>query len=222
MSSFNTQVFSNPKKMVIFSLVPVILVLAFLGAIVGLREVSLPYAAQIDELRLADPEWVKSLGLGSVGVSDDLPEAQLSNVSKCRNDGGEHCSALIMEMLKNDPANGRLWLEYSRLLTQENGLNERAIFALRKSFQVSAREGWITNVRSRFSLTAWPELPDDVKTLARTEILTALENYQFIDFLAGTYVANPIIRAALAEVMAGATVDQQRKFLGLVNRKSNS
>jgi hypothetical protein len=215
------QIFSDPKKVVIISLVPVIVGLLWLGFSNGIAELSLPYAAQIDELRLTDPDRVKAEVPNASSVSPDLPEAQLINILACRDKAGENCSSLVLDMLHDDPANGRLWLEYARLLAQENGLNESAIFALRKSYQLSPREGWIANTRTKFSLSVWLELPADVKELASQEILSAMENYQFIGFLADIYLANPISRNALKEVVEKATPEHQKSFLGLVNKKSN-
>jgi hypothetical protein len=216
------KMFSNPKKFIVIALLPVAAGLFWLGVSFGLEEVSLPYVRQIDELRLTDPDQIKLEIPDDAGVSANLSEGQLLEVQTCRLDGEQFCSALILGVLRNDPANGRLWLEYARQLAQEKGLNEEAVSALRKSYQLSAREGWITQIRTKFALSVWLELPADVKDLASEEIRSTMTDYEFIKFLADVYVTNPIARNALKQVMQKATPEGQNSFLGLVAQKSGS
>jgi hypothetical protein len=215
------KIFSDPKKVVIISLIPITAGLFWQGLLFCLDEVSLPYVRQVDELRLTDPDRVRLEIPNGAGISENLPEARLLKMQTCREQGEQNCSILVLEMLYNEPANGRLWLEYARQLAQENGLNDDAISALRKSYQLSAREGWIAPTRSKFALSVWLELPTDVKDLASLEILSAMEDKEFVRFLADVYVANPISRTALKQVMQKATPERQKSFLGLVAQKSS-
>jgi hypothetical protein len=222
MTLVEPRMFSNSKKFIVIALLPVAAGLFWLGVSFGLEEVSLPYVRQIDELRLTDPDQIKLQIPDDASVSANLSEGQLLEVQTCRLDGEQFCSALILGVLRNDPANGRLWLEYARQLAQEKGLNEEAVSALRKSYQLSAHEGWITQIRTKFALSVWLELPADVKDLASEEIRSTMTDYEFIKFLADVYVTNPIARNALKEVVQKATPEGQKSFLGLVAQKSGS
>jgi hypothetical protein len=212
---------TDPKRLVMVSLLPVSLCLASTAILLGWREVTLPFKAQIDELRLMDPVRVDAQVANAGGLAPELAEAKLISIMACQDSGEQMCSAQMRNLLKDNPAEGRLWLEYSRLIAQESGLTAEAVSALKKSYELSAREGWITNTRARFALSVWLELPPDTQDLVKAEIISTMDDFRFVGFLANIYITSPTSRAALGKVMEAATPEHQRAFLSLVNQKSN-
>jgi hypothetical protein len=128
----------------------------------------------------------------------------------------------LANLLETRPADGRLWLEYSRELTQENGFDGAASEALLRSFKYSAHEAWIVRVRTRFTLAIWKVLSPELQVLTQNEILKYSDNYQFLEFLAEFYTTHPLAKGALTSIMKNAPTKTQRDFLGLVNAETKA
>lgn len=229
----------NQKKWILSCLYPLVVLLGWQSFSIGEQEFKLPLALQLDELRLLEPSrLVFTIGAGDAdkpGVDASSIEHEIAGYSDCRRRRLEvianlqsaaptqpmNCSSFLVRALEQAPSDGRLWLEYSRELVRENGFEPKAIAALRRSFLLAPREGWIINARTAFVLPIWVGLPSDVREIARGEIEEMLLKYSFVAMLAGIYVQNPLARKAISQVFQGATSETQHQFLSKVDQIMN-
>ena len=232
---FRTTVF-NKKKLVLSCLYPLVVVLGWLSFSIGAQEFELPLAVQFDELRLFDPSrLVFTIGAGDAdkpGAAASSVEYEIAGYSDCRRRRLEvianlksaasaqpmNCSGFLLRALEQAPSDGWLWLEYAKELARNDGFEPNAIAALKRSFLLSPREGWIINARTTFVLPIWFGLPRDVRESARSEIDEMLSNYSFVAMLARIYVQSPLARKAISEVLQGTTPNIQRQFINKVQQ----
>ncbi len=226
----------NKKKWILFCLYPLVVGLGWLAFSIGEQELELPLAMQLDELRLLEPSRL----VFTIGARDaDKPSAAASTIeheiarySDCRRRRLDvianfqsatpvqplDCASFLMRALEQAPSDGRLWLEYSRELARNNGVEPKAIAALKHSFLLSPREGWIIDARIAFVLPIWGGLPNDVRVIARNEIEGMLFKYSYVTTLARIYVQAPLARKAISEVLQGTTPNIQHQFLSKVTQ----
>jgi hypothetical protein len=208
------------KRMALVLLFPVAIMSLALALVVGLRELSLPFETQLDELRLLNPSAVgKAENTGAQSIFS-LPENELARYAACRDNGNSNCSTLIRSILEQRPADGRLWLEYARSVTTENGLDSEAIHALHRSFELAPREGWLREQRARFTLSIWPGLSTELREKAGDEIIRGMANPFFADFLAEFYVDRFLARKTITTLLEKAPVADQRRVLSLITTKT--
>jgi hypothetical protein len=193
-----------------------------LAGVLALSEAGLPLKTQLDELRLLDPSFtIEKADRGT--LSNALaPELGLSNYVQCQEESGLQCSGLVKSMLENRPADGRLWLEYARSLTLENGMNADAVMALQHSYEYAPHEFWVLQPRSSFALSVWPGLPKELQDKARNEIIGGISNTKYARFLADIYAERLLSRKVIADILEAAPVDDQRRVLGLINARSKT
>jgi hypothetical protein len=223
------QLITGPKrkKIVIASLAIVCAVMAFLALRIGTLESSLPIETQLDETRLLEPNSIDPDQESSKISFVETGEGQLLDYVKCQaNSTGESqlpCLNIIANMLKVDPSNGRLWLEKSKLMAAENGMDDQAIFALKKSIEYSRREGWLSLERAHFALSVWIALPADLQDVMITNLLSIIKDdpTQLAD-IAELYIANPLTRKGITAVIENAPVDVKRSFLNKLQNNIKS
>ena len=193
---------------------------------VGLQEGNMPNEVRLDELRLLEPQRFNYPTVNEAANSSQTAETKLQALNQCLQprhfDGGSSCLFILQSLLRENPANGRLWLEMARLRSRvDNGLDEDALNALQHSFDYAPREGWIRRVRTSFVLSVWQGLSPELQRTATADILEALSNNEFVGYLSGIYEANPISRIALGEVIAKASVEAQQNFLAQLKHRLN-
>ena len=191
---------------------------------VGLQESNLPSDVQFDELRLLEPQRFNDATVNKAANSFETAETRLRALNQCLQvsllDGTSNCLIILQSLLRDNPANGRLWLEMARLRSREaKGLDDDALNALQRSFDYAPREGWITRVRANFVLSIWQGLSLQLQKTAKAEIVEALTDGEFVAYLADVYVGNPIARIAIGEVITEAPDVTKRSFLWELQRK---
>jgi hypothetical protein len=106
----------------------------------------------------------------------------------CRSDAGqsgegvlssEHCAELLRKAALTTPTDGRLWLEYAIAVQASHGMTAEAVEALKMSYHMAPREGWISGVRLRFSQRVWERLPVKVQQLAVGDITDPWKQFEF-------------------------------------------
>jgi hypothetical protein len=210
----------NRKKTVLVCLLPISIVTMGLSLVIGLSEVSLPLNTQVDELRLINPDFAGVPTESNSGAFFETPEDALVRLANCRETAVASCSGIVRQMLQNRPADGRLWLEYARGLTLENGLDEKALEALNRSYELAPREGWLKESRTGFALSVWAGLSKELQDKAAAEVVTGISNYQYANFLADFYVDRLLSRKVIGSLLEAAPVADQRRVLSLINAKT--
>ena len=205
----------NRKAVIMTVLAPISICLGGLALLFGLQESRLPFAVQVDELRLLDPSIPQKLEIAGESVAISA-EDQVKLISDCRDRAEIKCGHLLTHLLQSYPADGRIWLEFARVSAAENGLDEVSTAALERSYTLSPLESWIARPRTRFALAVWPGLPAGLKDIAQANITGQLDDPSFLSFLANLYRTNPLTRQPLSTIVAGATAQQQRAFLDLI------
>ena len=189
-----------------------------LGGEVGLQESSLPNDVKFDELRLLEPQYFNAETAAVSKNGFETAETRLHTLEQClqvqNSEKASTCIAILQGLLRDSPANGRLWLEMARMRSREaKGLDGDALNALQNSFDYAPREGWIRRVRATFVLSVWQGLTPELQRAATVDILEALGDYKFVVYLSHIYVASPLSRIAISEVMIKAPTKTQRSFL---------
>ncbi len=217
------QLITGPKRkrIVVASLGVVGLTLFLTSTKLAFQEGSLPLTIQLDEARLLEPNNVDTSQESSALQFLETNESRLSDYVQCSAAAGveskQACLAIIDQMLNSDPANGRLWLEKAKVLAGESGLDEQAITALKKSYEYSGREGWVSIVRAKFALSVWSGLPEDMQeTAAKNLIATITDDLTQMPKIVDLYAQNPLARAGITAVIAKAPVEMQQRFLYLL------
>lgn len=185
---------------------------------VGLQEINLPNEVKFDELRLLEPERFLDAKISRFYYGLEASEDQLSAFEKClrvRKLSAETiCLSILQNLLRDNPSDGRLWLEVARLRSVSvEGLDDDALDALRRSYEYARREGWIRQVRTNFVVSVWKGLTPELQTTASADILEALQDYHFVVYLCNIYRTNPIVRVAIREVIERAPDEIQRNFV---------
>ena len=190
---------------------------------VGLQESNLPNDVKFDELRLLEPQRFNDAAMAELNNGFETTETRLSVLNRCLkvrfSGGGSSCIKILESLLRDNPANGRLWLEMARMRSREGeGLNGEALGALQRSYEYAPREGWITWVRTSFVLSVWQGLTPELQNTATEDILEALGDGDFVTYLTTIYVGSPISRIAIGEVIQAAPAETQRNFLWQLQR----
>ncbi len=217
------QLITGPKRkrIVMMCLTAVSVVTVVLSLKIAIQESSLPIAKQLNESRLLEPNIIDPEEEKIAPDFIETNEGQLSEYVQCSaaaaSGSKQACLEIINRLLSSNPSNGRLWLEKAKIITGETGLDEQAVFALQKSFEYSAREGWVSKVRTRFVLSVWTSFAPEIQTLATSNILEIIaDDESQIQNLVDLYSFNPLARAGISAVIEKASVDIQRRFLGLL------
>ena len=191
---------------------------------VGLQESNLPNDVKFDELRLLEPQHFNDVTTAMGANGYETAETRLRTLNQCLevkfSDAESSCTRILLGLLRDNPANGRLWLEMARVRSREGqGLDNEALNGLQHSFDYAPREGWITRVRVNFVLSIWEGLTPEIRETATAEILEALGDDKFVSYLTTIYEGTPISRAAIGEVIRAAPAATQRNFLLQLRRK---
>jgi hypothetical protein len=202
-------------------------VLFVLSLKVGSQEASLPFSTQLSEIRLLEPNSIDIEQERTTLQSIETSEGQLLDYVQCSalavGQSKRDCLAIINRMLSAAPANGRLWLEKAKLISEESGLDDDAIFALKKSFEYSAREGWVIDVRLKFLLSVWIGLTPELQDLTISTFLASIaDDISGVQSLATIYEESPLAHAGIAALIDKAPVDVQRRFLSLLRASLKS
>ena len=191
---------------------------------VALQESNLPNDVKFDELRLLEPQHFSAETAAVSKNGFETAETRLRTLEQClqvqNSEETNSCISILQGLLRDNPANGRLWLEMARMRSREaKGLDDDALNALQNSFDYAPREGWIRRVRVNFVLSIWQGLSLQLRKTAKAEILEALRGGEFVAYLADVYEGNPIARIAIVEVIAEAPDTTKRNFLWELQRK---
>jgi hypothetical protein len=189
-----------------------------LASEVGLQEANLPNDVRFDELRLLEPQRYNDATVNEAANGFETAETRLRALNQCFevnvSDGGISCTSILLGLLRDNPANGRLWLEMARMRSREaKGLDDDALNALQNSFDYAPREGWIRRVRANFVLSVWQGLTPELQRAATADILEAIGDDKFVVYLSHIYETSPLSRIAISEVMIKAPTKTQRSFL---------
>lgn len=127
------------------------------------------------------------------------------------------CLPIVEEALAVLPTSAELWLERARILASDGIFDERFFESLRKSFDASPREGWITAQRMPFMLRQAERLPPDLVDLMVADLGMILGNWDLAGPLASAYVADPFFRdSTWAFVEQHASLDQQQWLIARI------
>lgn len=132
-------------------------------------------------------------------------------------EGADPCLPIIEEALAILPTSAELWLERARILARDGLFDDRFFESLRKSFEASPREGWITAQRLPFMLRQAERLPPDLVDLMAADLRMILGDWDLAGPLASAYVADPFFRSSTwAFVELHASLDQQQWLIGRI------
>ncbi|MCW5713936.1 MAG: hypothetical protein KIT43_05420 [Bauldia sp.] len=141
-------------------------------------------------------------------VRTRLTECEAREVPR---DQADPCLAIVEEGLAMLPTSAELWLERARILAGDGVFDDRFFESLRKSYEASPREGWITARRLPFLLRYARRLPPDLADLMVADLLTVLGEWDLAGPLASAYVADPFFRdSTWAFVEQHASLEQQQ------------
>jgi hypothetical protein len=210
------------KRAVLIALCAASLLTLGVGVLAMLGETALPLKTQLDELRLLDPNFAIEKSEKGSSIAMLAPELDLADYAVCRSQAENTCSKIIGKMLESRPADGRLWLEYSRSLTLENGLDAAALSALQHSYEFAPYETWMREARSGFALSVWPGLSQELQAKASDEITRGISTTQFANFIASFYVDRLLSRKFIGTILETAPAEDQRRVLGLISAKTKS
>lgn len=188
-----------------------------LAIVAGKGEASLPFTRFSDELRLFRPADFAQISHAITQSAPSNKDYNLAAYLECvKANKADACAPLIEAALAKSPADGSIWLEYSRVLASEGDSKVTALEALDRSFDVSSHERWLIIARTDYVVSIWNGLTDELKQKAKAEVARALPEPGFIDVLAGYYISKPFSHAAIQELVEQATPQQKIRFLGIV------
>ena len=178
------------------------------------NELSLPTAVITDELRFLQFEESSSIQTFVMHQASDLPEIAANNYRACASaqPRGE-CAPILRGILQHRPAEGRVWLEYSKALAVEGDDDISAIEALERSYEMAPHEGWLVYPRISFALSIWKGMPSGLKARAQSEILGKIDDPNILNSLVQKYVSNPFSRDSIKDVLGQATPEQTQRFI---------
>jgi hypothetical protein len=127
------------------------------------------------------------------------------------------CLSIIDQALRSMPSSGELWLARARLLLVDGHDGEPVFEALRNSYRVSAREGWIAGGRVVLGLRIFPLLPPDLRERVKDDFRLVMTHPSLSAALVGAYAADPGLRQTAAPVLLGLPDDDVREFAELVH-----
>ncbi len=205
-----------------------------LGAVVA----ATPRGELFDELlRLADP--AVTVGQGAADLADALsarlndPALFRARMAFCEQaapaladagpDAGgaadptyQRCLDAIDDALRAGPSSGELWLYKAMVLAEASEVDEQTIAALRNSYRMSPREGWIATARSILGLRLYPLLPGDLQDDVRADLVMVMNNFTFAPTLAAAYAQDFSLRSAGAAALEMLPPDLLARFIRLV------
>lgn len=194
-----------------------------LSGFVCKNEASLPFSRFTDELRLFQPADFVKISSSIVQSAPTNKDYILASYVECAKESTTNtCAAKLEQALALSPADGSLWLEYSKVLAREGDAKLNALEALDRSFNVSGHERWLITTRANFVVSIWNGLTDELKQKAKAEVARALPEFDFIAILANDYVAKPFARAAIQELVEQGTAQQKIRFLAIVAKATKS
>jgi hypothetical protein len=211
------------RQPVYLVLVAVSLLSIPLTGYVGFQELSLPFSIASNELRLFQPVEMNEfkgdiLKSASSGKDHDIAEY----LSCIEQETSVNCAPKLQTVLARSPADGAIWLEYSKVLAREGDTAVTAEQALNRSYDVSSHEGWLLGARANYAFSVWDGLTDELKQKALAEIGRALPDPHFIDLLAKLYIEKPFAHNAIQQSIEQATPQQKLRFLRLINNATKS
>lgn len=130
--------------------------------------------------------------------------------------GPQACVETIDRALRAVPSSGELWLQKARLLLLTDGVSEPVFTALRESWRVAPREGWIAGARVVVGVRIYPSLPADLQQAVTNDILLVMQNPPLNAALVASYAADPAFRQIAAPVLAQLPPEVVHDFAELV------
>jgi hypothetical protein len=185
-------------------------------------ELQLPFTWYTNGLRLFYPEAMAEISddiVKSANSGKDFALASYVNCVAAETEVG--CAVKLEPALAQSPADGSIWLEYSKALAREGDAQVTAVEALGHSYDVSSHESWLIAARTHYVVSIWNGLTDELKLKAKADAALALPQYEFINILAKDYVAKPFAHAAIQELLDQATPQQKIQFLNIVKSAAN-
>lgn len=185
---------------------------------VAKNEASLPFSRFTNELRLFQPADFAKISGAIAQAAPANKDFILASYSECAKESTAiNCAAKLEQALALSPADGSIWLEYSKVLVREGDAKLGALDALDRSFNVSSHERWLITARTNFVVSIWNGLTDELKQKAKADVARALPEFDMIDILAKDYIAKPFSHAAIQELVEQATAQQKIRFLTIVS-----
>lgn len=159
----------------------------------------------VEPVRYVEPDV--AVDAGTVARADRLaailddPGFIRARISHCRVAAGEavdaeRCIAAIDDALRGAPSSGELWLLKASLLAEFGEFGDPLLAALRNSFAMTPREGWIAVPRVGLELRLYPFLSAELKEQAKVDLGRVLADSTQAHDLAAEYARDPIMRDA--------------------------
>jgi hypothetical protein len=127
------------------------------------------------------------------------------------------CLSVIDQALRSMPSSGELWLAKARLLLVDGQDGEPVFDALRNSYRVSAREGWIAGGRVVLGLRIFPLLPPDLQERVKNDFRLVMTHPSLSAALVGAYAVDPGLRQTAAPALLELPAEEVRAFAELVH-----
>lgn len=198
-----------------------------LGAVVSATPASLwlePYPRLVDTGTPVD-EATRSRAEFLAGVLGDA-SLMRGAIDSCvraavRADAGDNamgrCLGTIDRALDAMPSSGELWLEKARLLLVSGESGGPVFDALRNSYRVSPKEGWIAGGRVVLGLRIYPSLPVDLQERVKDDFRLVMIHPRLSAALVNTYAVDAAFRQSAAAALEGASESDVRAFAELVH-----
>ncbi len=184
-----------------------------------------PPATWLQEyVRLADPSAATDARLAAraASLSGVIPDPMLypAQMAPCgsRGEADPKCLAIIDAALKTAPASGDLWFYKAWTLMRNGDFSDKLLDALRNSYRVAPREGWIASGRVVLGMKIYPILPDDLQADARNDLALVVEAGQLAQPLASAYLADEALRNAAAEPIKALPAELIERFVRRVRQ----
>jgi hypothetical protein len=110
-------------------------------------------------------------------------------------DPAGQCIRVVDDALRAAPSSGELWLFKADRLMRAGQL-AGSLAALRQSYRMAPREGWIASARVVLGLQLYPLLPRDLQVATTDDLALVLELEEFLPPLRDAYGRDAALRAA--------------------------
>ena len=125
---------------------------------------------------------------------------------------------LARDLLACRPRDSFAWLSLFWVTSRRDGLGERAIADLRRSYLYGPREGWIALHRSRLALTRYGLLPPDLRARAVEEYVELLKARFVPDAAAILAATAPPVRDLVLANLADVPLETRKVLAWLLAR----
>jgi hypothetical protein len=126
------------------------------------------------------------------------------------------CLAVVDDALRSNPASGGLWLFRAEVLLNSGESGDSLSAALRHSYEVSPREGWIAGERVLFGLRLYPVLRPDLQAHVVSDLILVLADIRLAQPLIDAYPSDSLMRASGREALLALPPDLLERFVGWV------